>query len=71
MAHHYGVLPSEALSRGTTFDFQVLDISTRWKNYQYAKEQNGGKEPPKEYSQAELKAMMQNVKDQVNADNNK
>ena len=30
LAHRYNVLPSEALSRATTFDLMVLDVSTRY-----------------------------------------
>jgi len=71
MAHHYSILPSEALSRCTTFDFQVLDVATRWRNYQYEKQQNGGKEPPKEYSDTELLEMWNNVKGQVDANSKK
>ena len=33
LAKEYGLLPSEALSRATTFDLYVLDVSTRWLSY--------------------------------------
>ncbi len=33
LAKEYGLLPSEALSRATTFDLYVLDVSTRWVSY--------------------------------------
>jgi hypothetical protein len=29
------LLPSEALSRATTFDLYVLDVSTRWATYKH------------------------------------
>lgn len=34
LAHRYNCLPSEALSRATTLDLKVLDISARWSNRQ-------------------------------------
>lgn len=34
LAEKYGLLPSEAYSRATTFDLYVLDVSTRWFKYQ-------------------------------------
>lgn len=30
LAERYKCLPSEALSRATTFDLYVLDVSTQW-----------------------------------------
>jgi hypothetical protein len=33
LAKEYGLLPSEALGRATTFDLYVLDVSTRWLRY--------------------------------------
>jgi hypothetical protein len=70
LAHHYGVLPSEALSRCTTFDFAVLDTATRWKNYQYEKQSKGEKDK-KDYSQKELMDMWRAVKGDDNADSKK
>lgn len=37
LAHRYHCLPSEVLERATTFDFHVLDVSTRWSRYQQEK----------------------------------
>jgi hypothetical protein len=34
LAHRYGVLPTEALIRGTTLDLRVLDVSARWQQHQ-------------------------------------
>lgn len=34
LAHRYNCLPSEALSRATTLDLYVLDISAKWSKYQ-------------------------------------
>lgn len=34
LAKTYGVLPSEVLARGTTFDLMVMDVFTTWENHQ-------------------------------------
>lgn len=34
LAHRYGLLPSEALSRASTLDLMVLDLGAKWVNYQ-------------------------------------
>jgi hypothetical protein len=33
LAKHYGVLPSEVLSRATTFDLMVFDVSQTWERH--------------------------------------
>jgi hypothetical protein len=34
LAHRYGILPTEALMRGSTLDLRVLDVSARWQKHQ-------------------------------------
>lgn len=34
LAVRYHCLPSEAMSRATTFDLKVLDVSAKWSRYQ-------------------------------------
>lgn len=34
LAMRYHCLPSEAMSRATTFDLKVLDVSAKWSRYQ-------------------------------------
>lgn len=34
LAMRYHCLPSEAMSRATTFDLRVLDVSAKWSKYQ-------------------------------------
>lgn len=41
LAHRYGVLPSEAMARATTFDIYVLDVSAKWLKYQNTNEEIG------------------------------
>ena len=61
LAEKYKCLPSEALQRGNTFDLYVLDISTKWMNYQQDKAE--GKVPKsKQPSQEEMLAMIKSVR---------
>jgi len=62
LATRYHMLPSEALSRATTFDLEVLNISTLWENYQHRKQNNLPEEKP-ELSQDEMLAMVKSVKE--------
>ena len=34
LAKTYGLLPSEVLARGSTFDLMVMDVFTTWENHQ-------------------------------------
>lgn len=34
IAKTYGLLPSEVVSRATTFDIMITDVYTAWENYQ-------------------------------------
>lgn len=62
LAKTYKVLPSEALTRGTTFDLYVLDTHHKYIKYQEAKEQ--GQVVPKKtgHTQEELQAMIDRVR---------
>lgn len=63
LAHRYNCLPSEALSRATTLDLVVLDISARW-----SKKRNDEAEGKKEetitpnLSTEEMQAMLNRVR---------
>jgi hypothetical protein len=50
LAKEYGLLPSEALGRATTFDLYVLDVSTRWLSHRQdvAEGKVKAKEPKKQ-----------------------
>jgi hypothetical protein len=37
MAQRYGLLPSECLSRATTFDLEMMDIAKSWERYRHNK----------------------------------
>jgi hypothetical protein len=34
IAKTYGILPSEVVSRATTFDIMITDVYATWENYQ-------------------------------------
>jgi len=62
LATRYHMLPSEALSRATTFDLEVLNTSTLWENHQYRKQNNLPEEKPQP-TQEEMLAMVRSVKE--------
>jgi hypothetical protein len=67
LAHRYQCLPSEALARATTFDLYVMDISTKWSNYQYQKmeaQRTGKPMGPPKLSEDRMRAMIDRVKEQ-------
>jgi hypothetical protein len=62
LAKEYGLLPSEALSRATTFDLYVLDLSARY--FRHKQDQADGKvsSVDKNYSTDELREMLHNAR---------
>jgi hypothetical protein len=61
LAKRYGLLPSEALGRATTFDLYVLDVSSKFQNY--LQEKSDGKNPKGSMpSQKKMFEMMQNAR---------
>lgn len=61
LATRYHCLPSEALSRASTFDLYVLDVSAKWARHQQDVQEGrtpSGKLP----SQEEMKAMIASVR---------
>lgn len=64
LAHTYGLLPSEVMSRATTFDLYALDVATKHSKYQQEKYE--GKNPStkvaREPTQDELLAMIKRVR---------
>lgn len=62
LADTYKVLPSEILDKGSTFDLYVLDVYSKYINYQEAKA--NGKPVPlqRTYTVEELMAMRDRVK---------
>ncbi len=62
LAHRYGLLPSEAIARGTTFDLEVLDISSKFEQYKLAKLKNNGKPTAPVLTQEQMLEMLAKVK---------
>lgn len=63
LAHRYNCLPSEALSRASTFDLRVLEIHGLWEKRQ--RDVAEGKIPAKatpKLSQEQMMAMIARVK---------
>lgn len=61
MAHKYGLLPSELLSRANTLDIKVFDVAIKYEAYSRKKAETG-QEPAPKLSQDQLQAMMNRVK---------
>jgi hypothetical protein len=54
----YGLLPSEVIKRGNTFDLYIMDAAMSFEHYHNYKAANNGRAPIPEYTQDELKAML-------------
>ena len=61
LATRYHCLPSQALEQATTFDLHVLDVATRWSNYQHELASTGKKPVPK-LSEDTMMKMLNNVR---------
>ena len=62
LAKTYKLLPSEVMSRATTFDLYVLDTSTRYIRNQQDAADNKTSPLAKQYSTQELMAMLKKVR---------
>lgn len=62
LGKRYGLLPSEVLARGNTFDLYIMDCALTFENYHNKKAANNGKEPIPDYTESELMAIMQKAK---------
>lgn len=54
LGKRYGLLPSEVIARGNTFDLYIMDCALTFENYHHKKAANGGKEPIPDYTENEL-----------------
>ena len=54
LGKRYGLLPSEVISRGNTFDLYIMDCALTFENYHHKKAMNKGKDPIPEYTQEQL-----------------
>lgn len=70
LASRYGLLPSEALARGTTFDFRIMEVSAKYEKFQRDKseaEADGKVVPSKMPTEKEMQAMLLSTKEDTNA----
>jgi hypothetical protein len=54
LGKRYGMLPSEILSRGNTFDLYIMDCALTFENYHHKKAMNNGKDPVPEFTEDQL-----------------
>jgi hypothetical protein len=54
LGKRYGLLPSEILQRGNTFDLYILDCALSFEHYHHKKAMNNGKDPIPDYTQDQL-----------------
>lgn len=58
LGKRYGLLPSEVITKGNTFDLYIMDAALTFENYHNKKAMNNGKPPIPDYTQEELMAIM-------------
>ena len=58
LSKRYGLLPSEAIARASTFDIWVMDCALSFHKYHEYKQSHNGKAPVPQYSTDELKSML-------------
>lgn len=59
LSERYGLLPSEVMSRATTFDVFIADSAISYRNLVQERQLNGDKPP--EYDQADLLEALRTV----------
>jgi hypothetical protein len=59
LGKRYGLLPSEVLSRGNTFDLYVMDAALTFESFHHKKAMNKGQTPPEAYDIEALKRINQ------------
>lgn len=62
LGKRYGLLPSEVLVRGDTFDLYVMDAALTYEKFQHDKAQNKGNIPASAYSEDQLLNMLKKAK---------
>lgn len=65
LGKRYGLLPSEVLQRGDTFDLYIMDAALSFEQYHHKKAMNNGREPIAEYvTQEQLLKIAQRADEQ-------
>ena len=62
LGKRYGLLPSEIIKRGDTFDLYVMDAAMSFEYYHNYKAANKGKAPVPEYTQDQLLSILKKGK---------
>ena len=57
LGKRYGLLPSEVLERGNTFDLYIMDAALTFEQYHHKKSMNKGQIPADAYTTEQLMAM--------------
>jgi len=66
LGKRYGMLPSQVLSQGNTFDLYVMDAALTFENYHNKKAMNNGKDPTPELTNDELLDIFNKGKERAN-----
>jgi hypothetical protein len=67
LGKRYGLLPSEVLERGNTFDLYIMDAALTFEQYHHKKSMNNGKVPTDAYSTEQLMAINDRSTNKKNA----
>lgn len=62
LGKRYGLLPSEVLARGNTFDLYIMDCALTFENWHHKKAMNNGRDPIPDYTQDELMTLLNKAK---------
>jgi len=62
LGKRYGLLPSEVIAKGNTFDLYIMDCAMSFENYHNKKAANGGKAPIPNFTQDELSNLLHKAK---------
>jgi len=62
LGKRYGLLPSEVLGRGNTFDLYIMDAAMTFEHFHIKKAENKGKVPTEFYSEDQLMNIMNKAK---------
>jgi len=62
LGKRYGLLPSEILCRGNTFDLYIMDCAMTFEHYHNKKAMNNGKAPTPDYTEDQLMTILNKAK---------
>ena len=62
LGKRYGLLPSEVIKRGNTFDLYIMDCALTFENWHHKKAMNNGRDPIPDYTQDELMTLLNKAK---------